>query len=276
MNDDALPVTDADVLLAGGEGSRSPLADLSPPAEWSAAAIRLLQGVVYHDENAAVWESLLSNVSPLSDFFGRLGLLLVVDENDCMAYLRQPAEDDVPADYESLPRLFRRTPLSYDATLLCVLLRDELRQFEEEDVRNERCVLVQSDLLAVWQAFFPDQSDQVKLNRALTAALRKLEELKFVRQFEKEPPSWEIRRIIKARLPLSDLEQLRQSLVAATSQQKNPETAPPPEKPPNAPHESVTEVAREVSSEKEPIATPNNSTSESGIQGELDLFGQDE
>ena len=42
-----------------------------------------------------------------------------------------------------------------------------------------------------------------------------MEELKFVRQFEKDPPSWEIRRIIKARLPLADLERLRMSLMAA-------------------------------------------------------------
>ena len=109
--------------------------------------------------------------------------------------------------------------MTYDATLLCVLLRDELRQFEEEDVQNERCVVVQSDLLAVWQAFFPESSDEVKLNRALTAALRKLEDLKFVRQFEKEPASWEIRRIIKARLPLAELERLRQSLVEAAQAQ---------------------------------------------------------
>jgi hypothetical protein len=43
-----------------------------------------------------------------------------------------------------------------------------------------------------------------------------MEELKFVRPFEKDPPTWEIRRIIKARLPLADLERLRVTLAAAT------------------------------------------------------------
>ena len=123
--------------------------------------------------------------------------------------------------------LFRRSPLTYDATLLCVLLRDELRQFEEEDVQNERCVIVQSELLAVWQAFFPESADEVKQNRALTAALRKLEDLKFVRQFEKEPASWEVRRIIKARLPLAELERLRQSLVDAAGSQSGSQVDAP-------------------------------------------------
>ncbi len=178
-------------------------------------AVRLLQGVVYHDDNLDLWEQLLENVSPITEYFGKLGLLLVVDEPDAMAYLRQLDEEEIQPDFPAVPRLFRRTPLGYEATLLCVLLRDELRQYEEEDVQNERCVIAQSDLLAIWEAFFPDQTDSVRLNRTLTAALRKMEELKFVRPFEKDPPSWEIRRIIKARLPLSDLERLRMSLMAA-------------------------------------------------------------
>ena len=188
---------------------------IPPPADWSPVAVRLLQGVVYHDDNLDMWEQLLENVSPITEYFGKLGLLLVVDEPDAMAYLRQLDEEEIQPDFPAVPRLFRRTPLGYEATLLCVLLRDELRQYEEEDVRNERCVIAQSDLLSIWEAFFPEQPDSVRLNRSLTAALRKMEELKFVRQFEKDPPSWEIRRIIKARLPLADLERLRMSLMAA-------------------------------------------------------------
>ena len=178
-------------------------------------AVRLLQGVVYHDDGREMWEQLLENVSPLTEYFGKLGLLLVVNEADAMAYLRQLDEDEIPPDYPSMPRLFRRTPLGYDATLLCVLLRDELRQYEEEDVQNERCVVSQMDLLSLWEAFFPDQTDSVRLNRSLTAALRKMEDLKFIRPFEKDPPTWEIRRIIKARLPLADLERLRVTLASA-------------------------------------------------------------
>jgi hypothetical protein len=187
------------------------------PADWSPVAIRLLQGVIYHDDHAELWEKLLENVSPLTEYFGKLGLLLIVDEPDAMAFLRQIEDEEFQSDSPALPRLFRRTPLGYDATLLCVLLRDEFMQYEQEDVRNERCVVAQSDLLSMWQAFFPDQSDVIRLNRSLTSALRKLEELKFVRPFEKEPPTWEIRRIIKARLPLAELERLRASMADAVS-----------------------------------------------------------
>jgi hypothetical protein len=137
-----------------------------------------------------------------------------------MAYLRQNDEPIEGTAETSLPRLFRRQPLSYEQTLLCVLLREELRQFEENDVQNERCIVQQGDLLSVWQAFFPESSDTVKLNRTLNSTLRKLEELRFVKQFEKDPPSWEVCRILKARLPLEELENLRKNLLAEVSKKQ--------------------------------------------------------
>lgn len=185
---------------------------LPSPADWSEAAIRLLQGVVYHDEGDSLWNSILQHASLLREYFGKLGLLLVIDDTDAMAYLQQIEPDDLAPNLLNLPRLFRRIPLSYETTLLCVLLRDELRQFEEADLQNDRCVILQSELLPIWSAFFPE-GDEVKRQRALAATLRKLEELKFVKLFDKAPPSWEVRRIIKARLPISSLLDLRQSLL---------------------------------------------------------------
>lgn len=195
--------------------SQSGEKDTKEQPEWSAVAVRLLQGVVYQDENLTNWDLLLANRPALSDYFSVIGLQLVVDESDAMAYLIQP---ETALGDEALPKLFRRLPLSYDATLLCIILRDELRRFEEEDLQNERCVVLQSDLLDAWQAFSPSEGDNVKLNKSLVAHLRKLELMKFVRLFEKDPASWEIRRIIKARLPLSELEALRANLAQEVEQ----------------------------------------------------------
>ncbi|MFY8202553.1 MAG: hypothetical protein ACOVLE_17900, partial [Pirellula staleyi] len=55
-----------------------PKNEIPPPMDWSPVAVRLLQGVVYHDDNLETWEQLLENVSPLTEYFGKLGLLLVV------------------------------------------------------------------------------------------------------------------------------------------------------------------------------------------------------
>ena len=189
--------------------------------EWSIAAVRLLQGAVYADD-PHIWDILLRWQSPLETYFGRLGLLLVVDEPEGLAYLRQASEDEQPDGYEKLPKLFRKTRLGYDATLLCVLLREELRRFEEEDVHNERCVVETSALFDQWATFFPPQSDEVKHRREFSKTLSTLEDLGFISKFNKssdEPETWEIRRILKARLPAAELESLKTQLLTAASRQ---------------------------------------------------------
>lgn len=181
---------------------------------WSSAAVKLLKGVVYHDDPGASWDEILANASRLTDYFGRLGLVLVVNEDDGMAWLHQPEADELPSDYESIPKLFHKVALGFEASLLCVVLRDELRRNEEEDLQNDRCVVKQSDLLQTWQMFFPEDADEVRLNDGLSKQLSRLEKLKFVRRFEKTPPTWEVRRILKARLPLDALKSLRSELQA--------------------------------------------------------------
>jgi hypothetical protein len=190
---------------------------------WSGVAVRLLQGVVYQEDNATTWEALLASHDELQNYFDAIGLSLIIDEVNSMAYLRQNDEAGDSKAEAGIPRLFRRQPLSYEQTLLCVLLREELRQFEETDVQNERCVVQQSEILSVWQSFFPETNDSVKLNRALSSSLRKLEELKFVRQFEKDPPSWEVCRILKARLSIDELETIRQTLLAEVAKKQKPQ-----------------------------------------------------
>lgn len=197
---------------------------LPPPVPWAAAAVRLLQGIVYHDDAGNVWESILAGMTPLSDYFARIGLLLIVNEEDGMAYLRQLDSEELPPEYQDIPRLFRTTRMGFEASLLCVVLREELRRFEEEIQDDARCVVKQSQILSVWKTLIPDSSDDVRLNRTLSGHLKKLEEIKFVRQFEQSPPSWEVRKILKARLPLAELAELKQSLEAELARRQANET----------------------------------------------------
>jgi hypothetical protein len=177
-------------------------------------AVRLMQGVVYAQDQD-VWDILLSYESDLTEYFARVGLAVVVDRSEGLAYLRQLGDSERVAGYERLPRLFRRTALGYDATLLCVLLRDEYRRFEDEDLENERCVVGVETLVDSWRSFFPAESDDVALRKRLNTTLKKLEELKFVMRFESDNDEWEIRKILKARLPLDELELLRDRLLKA-------------------------------------------------------------
>lgn len=58
------------------------------------------------------------------------------------------------------------------------------------------------------------RNDEVKQLKELKATLSKLEDLGFVRRFGQEPLSWEVRRILKARLTVDELEHLHRQLRA--------------------------------------------------------------
>jgi len=187
------------------------MSDMPEFRERGIAAIRLLQGVVY-EEDEQTWSIVLGNESDLSDYFCEIGLTLIIDRGEGIAFLRQLGEDERTGGYERLPRLFRKTPLGYEATLLCVLLRDEYRKFEEEDLDNERCVVDVESLFDLWKSFFPSSSDEVPLRKRLIAVFHQLEKLKFVRELQSNADSWEVRKLLKARIPIDELERLRDRL----------------------------------------------------------------
>lgn len=177
------------------------------------AAVKLLQGVVFSDEEET-WSILLSHESDLADYFCQIGLALVIDRGEGLCYLRQFDDDERTGGYERLPRLFRRTALSYDATLLCVLLRDEYRRFEDEDLDNERCVVETEAVFELWKTFFPTSADEVGLRKRLVAAFNQLDKLKFVRNMPSDSESWEVRKSLKARINLDELQSLRDRLAS--------------------------------------------------------------
>lgn len=182
--------------------------------DWSVAAVKLLQGVVEFDDGRA-WNLVLANSSHLEQYFARLGLQLVVDESEGLAYLRQFAAETLPGGYEAIPKLFKATRLSFGQTLLCVLVRDALRRFEDEDTRDDRCVVDESELLDQWKGYFAAHGDEFRQQRELQSNLKRLEDLGFVRRFGEEPPRWEVRRILKARLTAEELEHLQRQLRTA-------------------------------------------------------------
>lgn len=188
--------------------------ELPPFREWSIAAVRLLKGAVEFDD-PATWQLVLGARSTLQEYFARIGLRLVVDETDGVAYLRQLEEDELAEGYERLPKLMHAAPLSYGATLLCVLLRDSLRRYEEEDLRNAQCVITDEELHEEWVAFFPPTSDEKKQRRYYDRAVKAIRDAGFVKPLEADGmdgPSWLVSRALRQRLRAEELETLRDRL----------------------------------------------------------------
>ena len=71
--------------------------DIDTASDLSPLLIHLLKGVLYRDQQEALWQSLLTLQGRVRDYVTVLGLELVLDEAEGYAYLRQTARGGVKA-----------------------------------------------------------------------------------------------------------------------------------------------------------------------------------
>src|SRR5258708_23579005 len=125
--------------------------------------IKLLQGPIYVEEKTS-WRDLQAWKTPIHDYFSKAGLDLVLNETDGFARIVQPDADE--HDENPLPRLMRKQTLNYEATLLCVILREMLEEF---DILKEGATLLltQEEIKERIELFYIEQANNAKLWREL-------------------------------------------------------------------------------------------------------------
>lgn len=180
-------------------------------APYAPALIRLLQGVLADDDSH--WNLLLQHRPAIDEYFARMGLEVYVDEAEGYAFLRQPAGDDEHEQAPILPRLVRRDRLSYAVTLLLVLLREALLQFDAAEQQSERLVLELEQLRAFQRPFYPPRGDEVRLAKTLDATVARVAELGFLRRLSGDTERYEVRRIIKAKISADVLAEIKARLL---------------------------------------------------------------
>ncbi|WP_170254488.1 DUF4194 domain-containing protein [Phaeodactylibacter luteus] len=187
-------------------------------AEIRAPAIYLLKGILYREQHLDAWNLLLRYRERLRAYFEVLGLELIVEEGDGYAYLRQQPEEE---DAELQPRLMTRRRLSYPQTLLIVLLRKRLLEFESEG-SEVRLVLRYSDIADMMRLYWDDTAtNERKQEDKLRADIKKMISFGFL-QTVKEEDRYEVSRILKAYVPIEKLNEILEQLKAYAEAQKEP------------------------------------------------------
>ena len=191
------------------------------PTLYAPVTIKLLQGILYQDDTIH-WDMLLHHQSAVREYVGKIGLALYLDEGEGYAYLQQLDEETVQENFgQSLPRLIRRVKLSYDVTLLSVLFRERLQQFDASGDPSSRLVMARDDIREMVRPFFPEQTNEVRLLRNLDSNINQLVKLGFLKQLSgKQKHQYEVRRIIKAKISadmLADIKEKLQAHVEANS-----------------------------------------------------------
>jgi len=168
----------------------------SPAAELAMVLIPLLKGVTYRADDAAHWNALLQLQGRVRDHVAVLGLELMLDEAEGYAFLRsRTVPDDDPA--ARLPRLVARRPLSFAVSLLLILLRKKLAEFDAGG-GDTRLILSREQVAELLRVFMPEGSNEARLIDQVDAHLNKVVELGFVRRLRAQDGMFEVQRILKA------------------------------------------------------------------------------
>lgn len=185
--------------------------------------VRLLNGPIYQ-EDLDLWGRLGAEWERIRNHFREMGLEVARDDSAGYAFIRQNEETDEEeeegweeADAAPLPRVLRRTRLTYHQTIFMVLLREELMRFEQNQEEGDHLYRTALDLREVMTPYYPELHDEKKIHRQISAMISRFEEwgiLKKVR--DKEGGLYRVERIIKAKLPPEKLAEVRDQIKRRT------------------------------------------------------------
>jgi len=181
-------------------------------APYAKAATNLLQGPVFEDQEG-LWAETNKYRSELTQYFEKIAIELVIDNRDGYAYLKQMPLDDLGTTIG----LIRRIPLTYELTLVCVLLREWLMEFELNDTETANLYITPKEFRDRLEMFFKEKANELKFIKELNRHLESCEKMGFLKLVHKEPTNpdehrYEVKRIIKARITNEELIRFKKQL----------------------------------------------------------------
>ena len=159
------------------------------------AIILLLKGLFYKQDNEKAWlEMVEKSYGSIKDYFEVIGLELLIDEEEGYAYLKNREAEE---GEEALPKMIRSRELSYKVSLLIVLLRQKIADFEMQS-DDFKAVITLQEMQDQLLLYLPLKSNEVKTSKEIAATVKKVEELGFLRKLKHQEGVYEIKRAIKA------------------------------------------------------------------------------
>jgi hypothetical protein len=187
------------------------------PDPFSRVVIALMKGVVYEQNDPALWQDLFKLQARTRDYIKLLGLELMLDEAEGYAWLRtRPVVEGTP----ELPRLITRRQLSFPVSLLLALLRKKLVEFDAGGGES-RLILSRDEIVEMLRVFLPTGSNETRQVKQIDGYINKIVDSGFLRRLHSSEKQLEVRRILKAFVDaqwLTDFDQRLEAYQAAVGQ----------------------------------------------------------
>lgn len=160
----------------------------------ASAIIQLMRGVVYRESDESTWTTLDRNPAGVRDHFAAIGIDVIIDDAEGYAYLQTHPEAD---GEEPLPRLVNRRTLTYNLSLLLVLLRKRLVEFETAGGEG-KLVVSRDQIVEMLRLFVTESTNEARVIDQVDTTIRRAADLGFLRQLRGRTDQWEVRRVLKA------------------------------------------------------------------------------
>lgn len=176
--------------------------------------VHLFRGVVY-EEDKKIWNDLVAFQHQIRKYFGTIGIELHLNEQEGFAFLSQP--DEIEGEKTKVPRIVRRMPLSYELTILLVILREALEEFDSQNTDSHKLFITNNEIKDRIEVFFEQKADKVRLLERFDTYINNIVDLGFlkevqVRGFDEKEKTYEVRRILKAKINSEKLEEIKEKL----------------------------------------------------------------
>ncbi len=187
---------------------------------------RLATGPIYEND-PEYWLTLKHEVDRVRTHYAAMGLELVVDEAGGYAHLRQTPEESDEAWTQDgmapIPRILRRTPLTYHQTVFLVLLRERLLRHEQSPDVDSPLYLDANDITEMLRPYYPESNNEKKLYDSVQALLRRFDILNLIFPMKnRSEPIYRVEPIIKAKLPAEMIAEIRERLAGGPKTETEP------------------------------------------------------
>lgn len=165
--------------------------------------IHLFKGILYNS-NDTVWKALLQYETNVRNYFAVVGLELIINEAEGFAFLKQKVFSEEVTT--SIPKLVEKRQLSFPVSILAILLRRKLLEFDNKG-NDSRLVMKKSDIVELLVSFLPNNtSNEKKIIDKIDTYISRLVELGFLRELKNEEGYYEVSRILIAYMPVEELQ----------------------------------------------------------------------
>lgn len=175
---------------------------------FSRAVVALFKNAILKEADSEYWEVIISQRNKIEDYVRRIGLTLIVDEMDGYGYLKQRSYGE---GEEPIPRLIPRHALSYPVSLLLVLLRKQLLEFDSS-TGDQRLILTKQQIAERLSLFLRDTTNEAKLLGEIDKHIDRVEKMGFLRRLRGSEDRFEVQRILRSFVNAQWLQNLNEHL----------------------------------------------------------------